>query len=116
MNELQQLGLELLYLGGGGDEILLGGLPSTGVCLPLPPIKFSGIGCWPSEPLDCADRLLGGSFPMNEIRRLSDRRLTELSVEREEPASLVGRLIVGVMGSGNVVGDVILENAGGAYV
>jgi len=101
-------------LGGGGDEILLGCRPSTGVCLPLLTIVLSGTG-WLSEPLDCADLLRGGSFPMKEILRLSDRKLVVLSVDSEF-SLLPGRLRIGVEASGDVVaGDVILAKGGVAY-
>lgn len=102
------------YLGGGGDEILLGCRPSTGVCLPLLTIVLSGTG-WLSEPLDCADLLRGGSFPMKEILRLSDRKLVVLSVDNEF-SLLPGRLRIGVETSGDVVvGDVILAKGEVAY-
>lgn len=44
---------------------------------------------------------------MKDIRRVSDRKLRELSVDRA-PFSVVGRLSVGVIVSGKVFGDVIL--------
>lgn len=71
---------------------------------------------WLSEPLDCADFLRGGSFPIKEILRLSDRdKLVVLSVEREF-SLLPGRLRVGVETSGEVVvGDVILAKGEVAY-
>jgi hypothetical protein len=45
---------------------------------------------------------------MKDIRRVSDRKLRELSVDRADPFSVVGRLSVGVIVSGKVVEDVIL--------
>ncbi|KAL3706859.1 hypothetical protein TMatcc_007872 [Talaromyces marneffei ATCC 18224] len=87
---------------------------STGVCLPLLTIVFSRRGRL-SEPLDCADRLRGGSFPMNEILRLSERKLVALSVD-SELSLLPGRLRIGVEASGDaVVDDVILAKSGLAY-
>lgn len=75
---------------------------------------LSGIG-WLSELLDCADLLRGGSFPMKEILRLSDRTLVILSVDSEFSV-LPGRLRIGVEASGDlVVGDVILPKGGVAH-
>lgn len=59
-------------------------------------------GGWLSEPLDCADFLLGGSPPKNDIRRLSDLELWELSPERVDSFSLPGKLMEGVLASGEV--------------
>lgn len=96
-----------IHLGGGGDGILL---PRVGVCLPPLPTRLSG--GWLSEPLDCADFLLGTS-PRNDIRRLSDFELRELSTERVDSFSFAaGRVMAGVLASGEVAAAAAVASTG----